>query len=326
MYDVITVGSATLDVFAKTKSELIKIETPTAEEELIAYPSGSKIIMTHLEFMTGGGGTNTAVSFSKMGLKTAYLGKVGEDENGNRILQQLKKEKVDFVGVREKGMSGYSIILDSIKEDRTILVHKGVNDDLKFPEIGLNRLKTKWFYFSSMMGESYKTLEKLSDYAKKNSIKVAFNPSSYLTKKGLTFLKKVLMNTNALILNKEEAEMLVGKGEMKSLLKAIHKSGPEIAIITDGKKGAFASDGKKLYFVKPHKVKVVETTGAGDAFASGFVSGLIKKNDIKFALKLGLTNAESVVCCYGAKNGLLKYKDALDKMKKMGIHIKEKKF
>lgn len=322
MYDVITVGSATLDVFAKTKSELIRIETPTTEEELIAYPSGSKIIMTHLEFMTGGGGTNTAVSFSKMGLKTAYLGKVGRDENGNKILEQLKKEKVDFVGVREKGMSGYSIILDSIKEDRTILVYKGVNDNLKFSEINLNKLKTKWFYFSSMMKESFKTLEKLSDYARKNKIKAAFNPSSYLAEKGAAFLKKVLSNTNVLILNKEEAELISGKGKTNSLLKSLHKLGPEITIITDGKKGVFASDGKKSYVVKPHKVKVHETTGAGDAFASGFVSGLIKKNDVKFALKLGLANAESVVCRYGAKNGLLKYNDALKKIKKVSVKIK----
>ncbi len=102
MYDVITVGSATVDVFAHTESELITIKTSHGKEELIAYPSGSKILIDRLEFKIGGGGTNTAVSFSHLGLKTAYLGKIGNDENGEKVLKLLKKEKIDFVGVKAK--------------------------------------------------------------------------------------------------------------------------------------------------------------------------------------------------------------------------------
>ena len=90
MYDVITVGSSTIDVFAGVKSELIKIKTVHHEEELIAYPCGSKILINKLGFLTGGGGTNTAVAFSRLGLNVAYLGKMGQGSNSGLIVKRLR--------------------------------------------------------------------------------------------------------------------------------------------------------------------------------------------------------------------------------------------
>ncbi len=323
MYDIITVGSATVDVFAHTKSELIKIKTSSSEEDLIAYPSGSKILIKELRFTTGGGGTNTAVSLARLNHKVAYLGSLGNDENGKKILDLLKKEKIDFIGKLTKDITGYSIILDSIEHDRTILTYKGANNKLKFSSIKQKKLKTKWFYFSSMVSESFKTLEKLVEFAKKNNIKIAFNPSTYLAEKGKGYLKKILVRTTILILNKEEASLLVGKNNMKIMLNDLYKLGPEIIVITDGKKAIYAFDGKIVYVLIPNKIKVVETTGAGDAFASAFLSGIMKKNDIEFALKMGLANSESVITHSGAKNKLLKYNEILKAIKKKSDKIKK---
>ena len=133
MFDVICVGSSTVDVFAKTKySELIKImDNNKKEEELLAYPVGGKILVDELDFTTGGGGTNVAVSFSKMGLKSAYLGCMGKGGNSEIVLEALKKFKVNTsLVVRKEGDTGYSIILDSIEHDRTILAYKGLNNQL----------------------------------------------------------------------------------------------------------------------------------------------------------------------------------------------------
>ena len=323
MYDIITVGSATVDVFAHTKSELIKIKTSSSEEELIAYPSGSKILIKELRFTTGGGGTNTAVSLARLGHKTAYLGSLGNDENGRRILDLLKKEKIDFIGKLTNDATGYSIILDSIEHDRTILTYKGANDKLKFSDINLKKLKTKWFYFSSMISESFKALEKLAEFAEKNKIKIAFNPSTYLAEKGRDYLKKILIRTTILILNNEEASLLVGKNNVKIMLKELYRLGPEIIIITNGKKAINAYDGKTIYILIPNKIKVIESTGAGDAFASSFLSGIIKKNDVEFALKMGLANSESVITYSGAKNRLLKYNEILKAIKERPAKIKK---
>ena len=218
-------------------------------------------------------------------------------------------------------MTSYSVILDSIEHDRTILTYKGVMDSFKFKEINTNKLKTNWFYFSALVGKSYNVLEKLAAHASKKEIKIVFNPSSYLAKKGSRFLGKVLKNTHALILNKEEAELVVGSGSIKDLLNKIIKTGPKIAIITDGKKGAYCYDGKQYLQIKAHGVKVVEATGAGDAFASGFTSGLIRGKDLKFCLQLGLANAESVIQHKGAKSKLLSYRSACSVIKKKPAKI-----
>ncbi|MEK6949799.1 MAG: carbohydrate kinase family protein [Nanoarchaeota archaeon] len=315
MYDVITVGSATVDALVRT--EFCEMIHDKKQKECIAYPAGSKILMKELVLTTGGGGTNTAVALARLGHKVAFVGKVGSKYNSSRVIKELKREKVDTsLIIRSKtGRTGYSIVLDSKKHDRTILTFRGSNNDLRFNEIRLKKLKTRWFYFSSMMEESFKTLEKLADYAQKNNIKIAFNISSYLAKKGKKFLGRILKKTNILILNKEEAGLLVGRGTIEAMLKKLIKLGPQIVAITDGKNGVYVMHDNVIYYGKPHNVKVVETTGAGDAFASSFLSGIIRKNDIEFAIDLGMTNAESVIQHHGAKEILLSYNAAVKAMK-----------
>src|SRR3989338_2674148 len=316
MYDVITIGSATVDALVRT--EFYEMVHDKKKKECIAYPIGAKILMKELVLTTGGGGTNTAVALTRLGHKVAFLGKVGSKYNSSIVIKELKDEKVGTsLIIRSKtGRTGYSIVLDSKKHDRTILAFKGSNNDLRFNEIKLKRLKTKWFYFSTMMGQSFRTLEKLADYAKKHNIRIAFNISSYLAKKGKNYLKNILKKTNILVLNKEEAGLLVGKVRIEVMLKRINKLGPEIIAITDGKNGVYVLHDKTVYYGKPHNVKIVETTGAGDAFASSFLSGIIKKDDIKFAIDLGMTNAESVIQHHGAKEKLLTYNEAVKAMKK----------
>ena len=322
MYDVITVGSATVDVFAKTHfSELIKIIDPKGETDLLAFPSGTKILIDDLEFTTGGGGTNTAVAFSRLGHKVGFIGKLGQGTNSDFIHKNLVKEKVHLLCGHGNGNAGYSIILDTLDHDRTIFTHKGINDELKTKDIPFGKLKAKWIYFSAMMGESFKTLENLAEYAQKKKIKIAFNPSTYLAEKGKSYLKKVLERTELLVLNLEEASLLVGKDTPENLLPKLKELGPKIAVITDGHNRLYAADNHLIYIATPPPSKRVDTTGAGDAFAASFVSGMIRKDDIEFAIKLGITNAQSVISNYGAKNILLTYREAMKLMKKSKIRI-----
>ena len=326
MYDVITVGSSTIDVFAKAESELIKIKTVHHEEELIAYPCGSKILIKELAFLTGGGGTNTAVSLSRLGLKVAYLGNIGSGSNSGLILKKLNSEKVKFIGVRsKKHHTGYSIILESLEGDRTILTYKGSNNFLDIKDIKLSKLKTKWFYFSSMIGNSFETLKKLAQFAKENNIKIAFNPSNYLAEKGFSYLKDILERTNILILNKEEATLLAGNLNIEKLIKKLMTFGPEIVVITDGKKGLYTIHNNYFLYVVANNVKPIETTGAGDAFASTFLAGMIKKKGVVFSLRIGLLNAESVITKEGAKNDLLSYNKLRALVKKNPPKIRKKK-
>ena len=324
MYDVITVGSATIDVFAKTEAELVTIRNAEEVDKLIAYPCGTKILITDLDYHSGGGGTNTAVAFARLGLKTAFLGKLGNDTNAHLVKTELEKEGIEFIGKQGKGQTGFSVVLDSVKNDRTILTFKGENSNLRFSDIDKKALSARWMYFSSMIEKSYKTLEKLSAYAVKHNIKVAFNPSSYLAKRGTGFLKKLFKNVHLVILNREEAQYLVGHNPKIELLRNLRILGPKIAVITDGESGAYAYDGEIFYTIMPNRVRVMETTGAGDAFASGFLTGLILEDDLELGLDLGMANASSVIRHLGAKNNLLSLEKAKKAMKKNKRIIKKR--
>lgn len=309
-YDVITIGSATVDVFIHTDNKQTEILNFHHHKD-IAYKLGSKILINEMHFFVGGGGTNSAVAFSRMGLKTAFLGKIGKDDNGKTISDCLFKEKVDFIG--SYGMiSGYSIVLDSVADDRTIFAYKGCNDTLKLNDFKMEIINSKWIYMSSMMKESFTTQKSIVEYAKKKGIKIAYNLSLYLAQKGARHVSHILKNTDILILNKEEAQALVRdpKDNIFNLLFEISKLGPKMAIITDASKGAYCYNAAEetVYSAKPKKVHVVETTGAGDAFASGFVAGIIMGRGIDISLKVGMLNAESVIGNLGAKNVLLDYR------------------
>jgi ribokinase len=320
VFDVICVGSATIDVYAHTDAELIKIHTRTSEEELIAYPVGTKILINKLNFEIGGGGTNTAVAFARLGLRTAFLGNVGSDANSQKILALLEKENISFIG-QKNGTAAYSIILDSIEEDRTILTYKGASDSFSLSTKGMRGLKTRWIYASSMMGASFKTLCSLAIYARKKGIHLAFNPSTYLVELGEEALRPILRAATALIFNKDEARILTGlkDADIPALMRVIHAWGIPFVSITDGRVGSYVSDRAHILFCPPGKVHVVETTGAGDAFASAFVSSLIWGKDLETSLRIGMIEAESVISHLGPKNILLT-RSQLDRLLRKDKH------
>lgn len=318
MFDVITVGGNTVDIFAKTDTPVMHMRKKGKKpsQSMIAYPLGEKILITHLEHQVGGGGTNTAVAFSRLGLKTAYLGKIGQDNHGLDVFRLLKKENVRFIGALGKE-TGISIVLDSIRDDRTILTYKGCNNNLTFEEINKSKLRTDWFYFSSMVEKSFKTLIKLSEYANRSGIKIAINPSSYLVKKGIKKISKVMNKCDLLILNKEEAKTLSEKKDIRQVLKVLKTHVNDAVVVTDAKNGAYCYDGENLYTAKPAKnLKIVETTGAGDAFASGFTAGQVMGKTMKESFLMGFLESEAVIQAYGAKNDLLSRRKLMSIMKK----------
>ena len=309
MYDVITIGSNTIDLFVHTdQSGIIDFQSNKGREQFISYPVGTKMLINKLLHNFGGNGANSAVAFSRLGLKTGYIGKVGADENGRIILNHLKKEKIDFLGGRGYE-SGFSIILDAFEEDRTILVYKGCNNDLKLKEVKKAKLKTKWLYLSSMLGESLNTMQQIAEYAKKNKVKIAFNPSITILENEAKKAINIISYSDVLVLNKEEAECLVGDNSPEMNIKELLVYGPKIIAITDGKHGAAAYKDGYYYKIMPRQdLKVVETTGAGDAFASTLTAGIILNKPFEFCLKMAINNSESVISNHGAQNLLLSRK------------------
>lgn len=304
---------------------MISISTADTKQELLAYPSGEKILVNNLHQEIGGGGTNTAVGFSRMGFKTGFFGALARDRNSEIILENLSAEKVDFLGVRKSGGTNVSVVLDSQYDDRTILVFKDVSEKLEKKDI--KKLDARWLYCTTMQGKSFSVLEKIVSVAKKQGVKVVFNSSSYLTKQGLKTCLPIFKHTDILILNRDEAKALFeGKNDIDELLKKLRKH-VKMPIITDGKNGAYVLVDKTIISAKPKKnLKIKETTGAGDAFSTGFISGMMMQLKIDDCLKLGMLNSESVIQKLGAKNDLLTKNRAFELLKKDKRTITKLKF
>lgn len=318
MNNVITIGTATRDVFLTSKSFKILKDPDHLNRigfeagEAACFALGSKIEVDKPIFQSGGGAINAAFTFSRMGIKTSSFFKIGEDSSGRGILNDLKKEKVMPVAVKDKDeKTAYSVVLLNAAGERTILVHRGASSDLKRKEIPFNRLRGNWVYIAPG-GISYSLMVDIVNHFKKIKAFVAMNPSGHYVSMGKNKLAPILNRLDAVILNREEAAALTGVHQSKTrgIFKKFDNLVPGIAVMTDGSKGSYVSDGRYLYTAGIFKEsKLVDRTGAGDAFGSGFIAGLIMKNDIHFALRVAAANATSVVEHIGANTGTLFKKD-----------------
>ncbi len=307
MHDIITIGSATKDVFLISKGfKLIKSKQfKTGVGECFAY--GSKIELGDIYFDTGGGATNAAYTFANLGLKSSVVSKVGKDIYGLEIMHILADKRIDVSNLMpdKQHQTAYSTILITPGGDRTILVYRGASANFTEKDFNWPKLKTKWFYISSLAG-NLNLLKKIFTFAKKKKIKIAWNPGSEELKLGKAKLVPLIKQAAIFNLNKEEAQKLTGKKDFKAMFNDLCGLTKAYVLITDGSAGAYLSDGVMIYQAKALGSKPVNTTGAGDAFGSAFCAGMILKNDWDYALRLAILNADGVIKEMGAKHGLLK--------------------
>lgn len=338
MYDVITIGSATLDAFIETDdANIVSVCTCNTKRDFMAYPYGAKLDIEKFDFKTGGGAVNTATNFANLGLNTSTIVKIGSSTHGEGIIKVLKNANVDLSNVirSKKYKTGFSIILISFQGDRTVLTHRGANAHLELEDIDFNSIKnSKWLYLAPLNGDSTKILDELAEYAEKHDVNMAINVGTSSIRQGKKHLYQVLKTAEVVIMNKDEACMLTGievrpdtkeekyskeivHPDIKKMLKEIFPKKDKVSIITDGSKGAYAYDGKKYYYCPEFPAKVISTLGAGDAFSSTFVATLERtKWDIEKSLKYASVNSASVVEHFGAQDGFLSFDEIEEKLKK----------
>lgn len=328
-YDILTIGGIMRDIIFLTKNGKV-INTPKDPlcSKLIGFEFGAKIYVDNVYFEVGGGASNTAVGFSRLGLKSRMMGRVGIDREGEQLIKGLKENKIntDLVQVDKKTSTGFAFILSlkKVKRAHVILAYRGTNDNLVFNAKKEDLKGLPWVYISSLSSPNWEEFLKKTFSCLDLKTKIAWNPSNVQLKAGFKKLKKYLERTNVLIVNEDEARELVLSRKkikdlsFKNLLKNISLMGPEISIITRGKYGAVAYHNEKFYNQKPAPAKVINTTGAGDSFSAGFISSLFyHPEDIQTALKWGVTNSASVIDNIGAQKGLLSKKQIENKIKKI---------
>jgi ribokinase len=307
MHDVICIGSATMDAFIETEKNTATVQQVDGRDQpFITYRSGEKILIKHLQFEVGGGGTNTAVCFARLGLHTAYVGNVGKDLNGDQVLKLLAHEHVDFLGTTSEDLTNYSIVLESsLLKDRTILVYKGASERLLYPNVP--GIFCKYLYVSSLAGESFRTAKRIMENVKPMGTVVAFNPSNYQIESDRASVLEMIKLSNIIVMNREEAVLLVGEVPEKDLLEKLRALGPSIVVVTMGGKGVMVMNAQGEWWraYPSQGIPIKDTTGAGDCFASTFVAALAYEKSFDDAIRWAMVNVENHIQHVGAKAGLL---------------------
>ena len=298
---ILTIGAAVQDVFLGNSDEFNLISADP-EHDFVSLGLGSKIDLNQINFATGGGATNAAITFARQGLKTSFMGIIGDDVAGNIILRNLDEEFIDTsrVEIDKLRSTDYSTILLAPNGERTILTYRGAS--------------------SHIHANNFKLTEGEFDFIKTNT-KIAWNPGS----KELSQPEKVktlLDDVELLIINKQEAQELFSGESIEELLRAGLLFVKNI-IITDGQDGVWASDGKSIVRAGMYEdVKVIDRTGAGDAFGSGFVSQWVQGASLSESILFASANSTSVIQYIGSKDGILKKNAKLHSMPIMEKSIK----
>lgn len=302
---ILAIGAGVQDVFLSHSDEFKPVTDKTLHEQVMQLELGAKADVNKVDFSTGGGATNAAVTFARQGLHGYFMGTVGHDPAGQAVLDDLDQEGVatQFVSYSEKLNTGYSVLLLAPNGERTILTYRGASTHYDRKNFNLGAVDAQWLYVSSMAG-SMDVLGHIFDQASEKGMKVFFNPGKGELKQAEK-LKGLLEDVAVLSVNREEAMQIVEGSDSEELARhLLHYV--SVAIVSDGPNGVVATDGKTVITAGMYQdVKVIDRTGAGDAFGSGFLSQWVQGKSLRESIIFASANSTSVVTKIGAKTGIL---------------------
>jgi sugar/nucleoside kinase (ribokinase family) len=314
--DFLAIGDIVTDAFIRVNDAKI-IPDPSDSTSLLAFRYGDKVPYEFVEEVRAVGNcANAAVAVARLGLKSALLAHVGKDTQGQACLDELTKNNVGthYVFSHEGIPTNYHYVLWH-DVDRTILVKHQV-----FPLIMPNiPVAPKMMYLTSLGEHTEAYHQEILAYIKAHpDMKVVFQPGTFQMKMDTALFHGICASTYAFFCNLEEAELITGQHtkDPKMLMKALHDLGPKFVFVTDGMKGAYASDGAEQWFMPVYPHDPYERTGAGDAFASTVAVALLMGKPLPEALRWGPINSMSVVQFVGAQKGLLTEPVLLDYLAK----------
>lgn len=293
MKKVIGFGALNVDNFFKVEN-LFLSENPT-------YP---------IDVQVGGSAANTITALAKLGIDTGFIGIVAADAYGKLLISEFRRRNVEtsHIVIRKShdlmvGSGSLDAYVDK-KGRRLLFVKPQVNSSLDLNEVDIKYLNTAEFlHLSSFVDDAQLEIQKKILQKLKKTLKVSFSPGSLYCNKGLKQILPLIKRSCVVFLDKREAYQLTGKNYRKAAQEIV-KLGPEIVVITKGKEGSFVTDGKETFEQRARKVNVLDTTGAGDAFAAGFLFGLINGYDFKKNAQIGNALASFSIQKIGARAGL----------------------
>jgi len=299
---ILIVGSCVTDLFFKieNKDDLI------INDDKVCLNPGSKIPIDVTDITIGGDGANISVGLKKLSIDATFYTFFGNDLFSKEIEERLKKEGINLIIKNGLGKGSLSLIL-GLKNDRIIFSHREVREH----DFEYSNTLPEYLYLSSIGNHWEKAYGQVLEFVRKNSIPLIFTPGSPQLKIKNDIIYETLKSSKIAFINKAEAQKLlqwknIPFVDTKDILSQIKELGPETVSVTDGENGAYALDkNNNFYYIKPFGENVVEKTGAGDAYTSGFLANHFMGNNIEESMRWGSINAYFAMQKVGAQNGLL---------------------
>lgn len=314
MFDIISIGDSTIDTIMEIDESLKSCKTMRTSKGIrlcLSYPD--KIPVAKMTKTVAGNATNNAIGCARLGLNVAINTIIGDDDSGDWIIHKLKKENVSlaYVEQNKKCETNTSTVID-YKDDRTILVYHAERT-YKLPKLD----KSNWIYYTSVGKNHLEYNKQIVKHVKKTGSKLAYNPGTHQLKSEKTAMLPILSVCEILFVNKEEARIIAGKkSTIKKYLEKLRSLGPKVVVITDGERGSYSYDGIDYLRMDIVEGNVIEKTGAGDAYASAFISAISCGKTIFEAMQWGAINGLSVAEQIGPQAGLLNLSEIEKRAKK----------
>jgi sugar/nucleoside kinase (ribokinase family) len=310
-FDILSIGAVVQDTFIQAPQIKLIDYNETESGQALLLPLGAKLDVSVMQHEVGGGAANSSVAFSRVGLQAGIISRIGKDFAGRLVKEVLEHEGVESRFLKNDGHlpTGQSVLILSPDGNRTVLVKRGASAAFTINDVDESFLRrTGWIYMSSI-GGNLDVLQYIFGICHVHGVKVAWNPGALELALGERHLRPLLAQADVLLVNREEAAHLtqLPHGSVDNVLAQLMKLVKNgVVVVTNGAEGASAFDGTHIETLPGRDIKVVDATGAGDSFGSGFVAAHILGLGVDRALSFAIANAESVIGSIGAQTGLLR--------------------
>jgi ribokinase len=306
--DVVTVGGATIDAFLTLEhgNDIVRFDHEHGD---LRIKAGEKIEMDACTFSVGGNACNVAVGLSRLGFSAGVVAEIGMDEFAQKIIHGLENDhvKTEYLIQTPNSSSSFAIALN-IESERTLFVEHGIREH----NFNLSTLSAKWMYLTSVGDKWEHVYRYVHDIVQEKHIQLVYSPGTLQLEHYADEVKALFPLTQVVCVNKSEAKRIAKfylekeENDTVKLLELLQSMGPEVISITDGQAGGFARDvDGAMWQIDRFPQDVVERTGAGDAYATGFMAAIMEGNRVTDAMRYGTINAASVIGTIGAEKGLL---------------------
>ncbi len=318
---VLGIGNSLVDI-------LIKVNDKDFKKTNIAKGSMNLIddkkleeaenIISHYnkEMAAGGSAANTIDGLSRLGIDTGFIGKVGKDQYGDFFINYMRNAKINTFISKGNQKTGRAIVFITPDSERTFLTFLGSSIELSSEDLQEDIFKHyDILHIEGYLIYNHGLIDKAMEFAKKHNLKISLDLASFnVVRDNLNYIKSIVQKgINFLFANEEEAREFTGIKDPEKSTFDIAKN-VEYSIVKIGKKGSLVVYKDKLHRIEPYPVNAIDTTGAGDMYASGFLYGIIKNLEIDNAGMIGSLTSSEVVKVIGAKLSKSTWEDIKNKI------------